>query len=698
MSKLIETLVKERLISEEQLIDAKDKQLGAKKPLHELLVDMGFLSEEDLIKVASRTFNMPVVDLASEVNDPALIKLIPYETAKRYGVFPVRIERQVLVIATSDPQDVIALDDIKAITKMPVKTLLATKAKIAEITQKYYHADDVLYDILKNIGEEPSVELMQGIGDQAIDLALSERGSAPVIRLVDVILSDAVRSRASDIHIEPAEQNVYVRYRIDGELNEIMKFSRSLVGAVVARIKIIGRLDIAETRKSQDGRVRVLIDERNIDLRISIVPTIHGENAELRILDPQEAKISIDKIGFEANDLEILIQAAHKPQGIILVTGPTGSGKTSTLYAALNSIKGEKKNIMAIEDPVEYIIDGISQIQVNLTKDVTFANGLRSILRQDPNVILVGEIRDRDTADIAFRSSLTGHLVFSTLHTNNAVASITRLLNIGLEPYLISSSLTLIVAQRLVKVICADCKQEYAPDSGLLEKFREYLDKAGVDKFYHGTGCKKCDYTGYYGRTAIFEMLPLNERIRSIINDNFSEAAIAAEAGRMGFRTLSESAINKVGSGITTLSEVARVAEFLDLSKTAQKEGERKRKLVIIADDEEDILKILDKRLSSAGFDSLKARDGAELIELAVRERPDLIISDVTMPKMNGFEAIKVLRSKLETAVIPIILLTGRQDKESEIKGLDAGADDYIVKPFDGDKLVARAKMLLRRK
>jgi len=662
---------------------------------------MGFVKEEDLIRISAKVFNMPILDLDKETIDSAAIELISYEQAKRYGVFPLRKEQDTIILAMSDPQDIVTLDDLKIITKLKIKPILCTESEITKCIEKYYQIDDSLYDILKNVAREDKIEVIKdkGGGETRLDAQSVKEGGAPIVRLFNLILSDAVKARASDIHIEPQEKAVKVRYRIDGDLKNIMEFPAKLGLALTARVKILAELDIAESRKPQDGRIKIFFNDRKIDLRISTIPTFYGQKVELRILDPKEAKIDLGSVGFEENELHVYKEAITSPQGIILVTGPTGSGKTSTLYATLNFIKDEKKNIVTIEDPIEYLIEGINHMQVNPIRDVTFANGLRSILRQDPNVILVGEIRDRETADIAFRSSLTGHLVFSTLHTNNAVSSIARLLDIGLEPYLIASSLILIVAQRLTKIVCPYCKEEYAPDKHLLDDFKKYIDELKIEKFYRGKGCQKCGFSGFLGRTAIFEILRFSENIRSLITTKATEDEIFNAARNSGLKPLVSVGMEKVAKGITTLEEISAVVGIREEEKVIQKSRETGKNLrILTADDDEDILKVLEKRLTGAGYDVAKARDGQEAVEYAHKERPDLIIIDVTMPKMNGFEAAKALRSSLETAVIPIILLTGRQDKDSELKGINAGADDYITKPFDADKLLARVKMLLRRK
>ena len=701
MSFLTEALIKEKLITWEQLNDAKAKSLGAKKPLQEILVELSFISEEALLSVCSRIFNMPVMDLDQEKINVEVVRILPFSLAKRYGVFPVSKEGDTLTLAMSDPQDIMAVDDIKLATGLAVKPLLCSRSQINRFVDKYYNTDDSIYDILKNVNAEEEIEIIREnkeIGALDDDLALLGEGAAPVIKLANIILSDAVKAKASDIHIEPQEKAVKVRYRIDGDLRSIMDVPLKYKHQLASRVKILADLDIAETRKPQDGRSKIIIGKRQIDLRISTIPTFYGEKIELRLLDQKEAKTDFAKIGFREDELKIVKEASLKSQGIVLVTGPTGSGKTSTLYAILNFVKSEAKNIVTIEDPIEYLIGGISQIQVNPAKDLTFASGLRSILRQDPNVILVGEVRDKDTADIAFRASLTGHLVFSTLHTNSAVASIIRLLDIGLEPYLISSSIILIIAQRLVKVICPDCKEEYIPDQVILNRLKGYIDELGIKRFYHGKGCQSCDFTGYKGRTAVFELFSFNDDIRRLIIDKASEEAILAQAKKDGLKTISYSAMSKVAEGVTTLDEVLRISGMTEDAQSLKASLVKEKPKILLVDDEEDILMILDKRLKAVGYDVILARDGGEALAIANRDKPDLIITDGTMPKMNGFELIKALRLRLETAVTPIIMLTARQDKDSEIKGLDVGADDYITKPFDLDKLLARVKMLLRRK
>lgn len=698
---LTDALLQEKLITQDQLNDAKAKQIGAQKPIHELLIDMGFVKEEDLLAVAARIFNIPISDLTQETLSPEAMRRVPFALAKRYGVFPIRIEGDTLVLAMSNPRDILVQDDIQQVTCLKVRPVLCTKSAITQQIDKYYQSNDQIYTILKNATGDSKVEVLEG-GPESGGETFSQVNSdemAPIIKMCNLLIADGVRARASDIHVDPHEESSKVRYRVDGDLRNVIDIPAVMRPAFVARIKILSGLDITETRKPQDGRSKILVNGKRIDLRVSTIPTFHGEKVEIRLLDPQAAKIELDKIGFGPAELQVFKEAVMRSQGLVLVTGPTGAGKTSTLYAALHYIKSDKKNIVTIEDPIEYLIEGVSQTQVHPVKDVTFATALRTFLRQDPNVMFVGEIRDRETADIAFRSSLTGHLVLSTLHTNNAVSSITRLMDIGLEAYLIASSLVLVIAQRLVKVICEECREEYLPEPDLLEDFKKYIEEMNIKKFYHGKGCKHCAFSGYYGRTSIFEELRINETIRKLISDKASEGQIVQAAQDNGLKSLVWAGMEKVAKGVTTLNEVLRVVGVREEDKVVQQSVQTGKNIrILIADDEEDLLEVLGMNLVNGGYEVIKSRDGFEAVEKAFKEKPDFIILDVTMPRMNGFEAVKAIRASLETAAIPIIMLTARKDKESELEGLDAGADDYLVKPVDEEKLLARVKMLLRRR
>jgi type IV pilus assembly protein PilB len=567
MSSLTTQLIKDKLVTPERLHELRQRCYSEKKPIQDLLVETGCVKEEDLFKTAQKVFRGDVVDLEKATLNADLTKLVPIEKAIYYGVFPVKKENDSLILAMSDPSDFNAQDDISFVTDLNVKSLLCTKSQISKFIKQCYNATDSVQEILKHTISDTHVELIADerlSKEEIIDMAKSNPDDTSFVRLVNKVIHDAVERRASDIHIEPQEKVVDVRYRIDGYLTSVIKIPRDLHPRLAARIKILGKLDIAEQKKVQEGRIKILMSGKEIDLRISVIPIFHGEKIVMRILAGSNVQFSLENIGFESDDLETFENSIHKVQGVVLVTGPTGSGKTTTLYATLQHIKSESKNIVTIEDPIECLVEGVNQLQLNRFKDVTFTNGLRSILRQDPDVILVGEIRDKETAEIAFRASLTGHLVFSTLHTNNAASSITRLLDIGLEPYLISSSIILFVAQRLVRVICPHCKETYTPDKKILAKFKNYLKHIHVSKFYKGKGCAQCNHTGFFGRVSIFEMLKVDERIKALIFNRASEDVILKESVGNGMRTLVQSGVMKVASGITTLDEIAKVTDVLE--------------------------------------------------------------------------------------------------------------------------------------
>jgi type IV pilus assembly protein PilB len=569
MSSLISQLIKDNLVTQAQLLEVQDKRQSAKKPVQDLLVESGYIKEEDLFNAAKKVFPCPIIDLARVTIDFSVIKLVPFERAMYHGVLPLKKEGDMLLAAMSDPTDIMARDEIGFVSHLHIKPVLCRQAQLASYIHKYFEAQDTVHDILKNtiedanIGSIYSEMIKQG---DALDIAnLKDDDDPAFIKLVNKLLSDAVDARASDVHIEPQQNAIDVRYRIDGHLKSIIKMPGELRHRLAARIKIIANLDIAEQRKAQDGRIKILIHGKEIDLRISVIPVFHGEKIVLRILDIHNAQFDLNHLGFQPDELESFKDSIHKPQGVILVTGPTGSGKTTTLYSALQEIKSETKNIVTIEDPIEYVMEGINQLQLNRYKDVTFANGLRSILRQDPDVILVGEIRDRETADIAFRASLTGHMVFSTLHTNNAASTITRLLDIGIEPYLIASSTILFVAQRLVRMVCPNCCEvDHAPDPKLLAKFKGYLKHIEVPQFYVGVGCDQCSFSGFFGRTSLFEILKVDENIKELIVNKASEVTIMKEAVKNGMKTLATAGVMKVAAGITTLKEVEKVVDIIE--------------------------------------------------------------------------------------------------------------------------------------
>ena len=518
------------------------------------LCDRSALAPGIVLQEMSVHYKLPIVDLDAAEKDPAAMCLVPFETAKHYGIFPLKISDGALTIAVSDPTDFFTLDDLRLLSGYPIKRALNSAAEIHAAIEKYYHLDGFLQKAV----EELSVS---GEKDRASDyksaLSALEDYHSPVSKTVQRILENAIQLNASDIHFEPREKEVELRYRIDGELVTVQSLPSQHYPALVARIKILSQMDIAEQRKPQDGRAHLLFRGRKIDLRISTLLTLFGEKVAIRLLNQESLAVdSLDDLGFSPAQREAYLKAISSRQGMVLITGPTGSGKTTTLYTSLNYIKSGKHNITTIEDPIEYRLSGINQSQINSKIGITFASMLRSILRQDPDVILVGEIRDRETADIAFRSSMTGHLVFSTLHTNSSLATMTRLHDLGLEPYLIGPALLCVVAQRLVRAICPGCRESYRPDPEVRTLFKDYLPHNHAPVFYRGRGCKKCSQTGIRGRIAVFEVLPILDELRTAICARVPEDVLYRKARRLGFKTMAESAVEKTLEGVTPAEEV----------------------------------------------------------------------------------------------------------------------------------------------
>jgi len=567
--RLGDLLVKEKVITQEQLEQATKLQKDTHTRLASALVKLGFLSDEDVTNFLSRQYGVPAINLSYFEIDPAVVKLIPYETAKRYQILPLSRVGASLTIAMVDPTNVFAMDDIKFMTGFNIEPVVASESSIIEGIDKAYGTSkeaelEQVMQSMNDAGEGTDIELQNE--EQELELKELEKAAdeAPIVKLVNLVLTDAVKRGASDIHMEPYEKEFRVRFRIDGVLQLIMNPPLKLKDAITSRLKIMAKLDISEKRLPQDGRIEIKIADRLVDIRVSVIPTAFGERVVLRLLDKTANILMLSDLGMHDERIKLLNKLIKSPYGIILVTGPTGSGKTTTLYAALSTINHPEINIITIEDPIEYQMDGVGQIQVNPKIDLTFAAGLRSIVRQDPDVILIGEIRDRETAEIAIQSSLTGHLVFSTLHTNDAASAITRLIDMGIEPFLATSSIIAIIAQRLVRVLCPHCKEIYVPDE-------ETLDNLGLNRsvlqnniFYRKKGCNLCMQTGFRGRTAIFEILIVDEEIKRLVLKTSDANQINELALKQGMITLQKDGIDKVLHGMTTTEEVLRVTRSLN--------------------------------------------------------------------------------------------------------------------------------------
>jgi len=554
-------LIEQGLITPQQLKEALESQKnGNKKRLGEIFVETGVITREALYDILQYVYETEYVDLSDYVIDPEVISLIPEKVASQFKLIPISKSDDELIIAMANPLDVYAIDFVRGHTKIKkIKSLLAPEEDILNTINSYYELGEY-EDIIERLGTEVVFKEDEEEEDSNKLEAISKE--APIIQLVNILIVQGVKDRASDIHIEPNEKGLLIRFRIDGMLHDVRTLPNTIKSAIISRIKILAKMDIAERRLPQDGRFQVKFGTREVDLRVSTIPTVFGEKVVLRLLDKSKGLIKLEQLGFIPEQLEEFKSIISKSYGIILLTGPTGSGKTTTLYAALNEVNSKDKNIITVEDPVEYKLNRINQIQIMPKINLTFANTLRSILRQDPDIIMVGEIRDAETAQIAVQAALTGHLVLSTLHTNDAASAITRLIDMDVETFLISSSVIGVIAQRLVRVICEKCKEEYIPGKDVLSGLDIKANSNGDDiiKLYRGTGCSLCKNTGYFGRTSIYELLVLDEEIKSLIISKASSNIIKDAAVKKGMKTLKDNGLEKALQGITTIEEVLRVA------------------------------------------------------------------------------------------------------------------------------------------
>src|SRR5215469_7461178 len=565
-SRLGEILVRDSLISQDQLKQALDYQKREGGRLGTCLVKLGIVSDEDITAVLSRQYGVPSINLKFYEVDPSVIKLVPQETAIRYQIVPLSRVGSTLTIAMTDPTNVFAMDDIKFMTGFNVEPVVASETAISEAIHKFYgdiESVEELDKVMKDLADEESLEL-SGEEADVMDLEQLEKAAeeAPIIKLCNLILTDAVKRGASDIHIEPYEKEYRVRFRIDGVLQTVMTPPMKLKDPITSRIKIMSKLDISEKRLPQDGRIMIkyLKDgkKKELDFRVSTVPTLFGEKIVLRLLDKENLRLDMTKLGFEPESLAKFERQILKPYGMVLVTGPTGSGKTNTLYSSVARLNTTDTNIMTAEDPVEFQLAGINQVQMKEQIGLNFASALRAFLRQDPNIILVGEIRDFETAEIAVKAALTGHLVLSTLHTNDAPSTISRLMNMGIEPFLVATSVHLICAQRLVRRICTNCKEELQVPPPALIDAGFTPEEAKTTKIYHGKGCTACGKRVYKGRTGLYEVMEINHELRELILVGASALELKKKAIEQGMITLRRSGLLKVAAGQTTMEEVLR--------------------------------------------------------------------------------------------------------------------------------------------
>lgn len=558
-SRLGEMLVKSKLISDDQLKKALTQQSSGGGRLGSNLVKLGYLSEEDITSFLSKQYGVPSINLAHFEIDQSVIKLVPAEIAQKHMVIPINRKGNVITVAMADPSNIFAIDDIKFLSGFKVEPVVAAETSIKNAINKHYDSAGLVQDIMRGFDDREVSTVDES--DEGPDVGDLQRATedAPVVKLVNLILSDAIKKGASDIHIEPYEKSFRVRLRIDGILYDVMQPPMKLKAAIISRVKIMSQLDIAERRLPQDGRIKIRMGQKEIDFRVSTLPTLFGEKVVLRLLDKSNLQLDMTALGFEPQALQIFEKSILLPYGMVLVTGPTGSGKTTSLYSALHRLNTTETNIMTAEDPVEFNLQGVNQVQMKPEIGLNFATALRSFLRQDPDIIMVGEIRDYETAEIAIKAAMTGHLVLSTLHTNDAPSTISRLINMGVEPFLVSASTNMILAQRLCRKICNSCKEEISVPRQALVDTGFTPEEAKALVCYQGKGCMECNDTGYRGRIALYEVLAITDDIKDAILQGAAASEIKELGRKNGMRTLRESGLQKIREGMTTIPETMRV-------------------------------------------------------------------------------------------------------------------------------------------
>jgi len=715
--------------------------------LWETLVQRKLIGDEQVLAAVATRFRFPVAD-TSRI-DAGVIQAVPEQLARRFNVIPVGETDSYLEIATANPFDIDAEKMLAFATGREVRMLLASPSRIkAKIDELYRAGEEIVSRLLAGIGEEMEVKELTEEDDDFAAASAEEASQRPIIRLVDMMLADGVVSRASDIHVEPIEGGVVVRYRIDGVLRQVMKIPRNAGLPLISRIKIMSGLDIADRLRPQDGRARVSVNGAAVDLRVSTLPASLGEKVVIRILSQHATVLNLEALGMHKDEQEAVTRLLTNKEGIILVTGPTGSGKTTTLYSALRVVQNEGVNIVTVEDPVEYRLgQNIVQVQVHDKAGLTFASALRSILRQDPDVVLIGEIRDQETAQIALQASLTGHLVLSTLHTNDAPNAVTRLVDMGMEPYKIASALRGVVAQRLMRRLCKACVQP--SEEPLPERIARFIPPGS--RLFRGVGCPECAMTGYRGRSSIMEVLAMNSELERRIGQGATADQIA-DAGRAnGMRSLFDSGLRHILAGESSLDELLRVtdvpreeegalvprerpsgrtraaaappvqppapaapaattpgasldfAEALELvddiptGDVAGAGGRGAGTCVLLVEDEDQLRRVMKDLLERDGYTVAEARDGVQALDQVDRLAPDVIILDLNLPGLDGYSVLAQIRSRPATRGIPVMVLTAKGDEDNEVRVFELGADDFITKPFRARALSARLEAVLGR-
>jgi len=709
----------------------------ATESLWEAAVSRQLTTDADILAALSARFQMPIADLAAV--DSAATEAVPESLARRYRILPLRVTNSTLDIATADPRDLDTERGLGFATGRSIRMHLAAPGRILRGIDERYRPESAVDKLLEGMSDYDVQQLSDEQADD-IDLTTSRASERPIIKLVDHIVAEGIQQRASDIHLETQEQQIIVTYRIDGVLRPAMALPRAVGIPLVSRIKIMAELDIADRLRPQDGRARVSVNGVRVDLRVSTLPASTGEKVVIRILDSRSTVLSLEHLGLTESESDRLMGLINLREGVVLVTGPTGSGKTTTLYSALRAIQERGVNIVTVEDPVEYKMQGVVQVQVNERAGLSFAAALRSILRQDPDVVLIGEIRDRETATIATQASLTGHLVLSTLHTIDAASAVARLIDIGIEPFKIAAALKGVVAQRLLRRLCPRCK--VAVEDSVPPRLQRWFP-AGVTGMYRATGCFECGNTGYRGRMAVMEILVSDAEVERRISAAESTERIA-EAGRAaGMRSMWDAGVEHVLDGHTDIEELLRILEVppdrtepprtrppresrsqvpraptpasvpvmkparppilpeevLELvDDIAAPAGRVVRPTVLLVEDEEPLRLVLRDLLEREGYEIVEAADGMQALEEVDHHAPDIIVLDLNLPRLDGYQVLTHLRARPATATVPVLVLTARGDEDSEVRVFEHGADDFITKPFRPRALGARVRALLKKR
>ncbi len=678
-----ELLLASSLINRHDLVIAVEYAEREMIPLVDAVVALGFVSEIDSYAALARATGLPLLDLADVAVSPLAIKLVPEKVARRHGILALREDNRTLTYAISRPFNDEAERDVSFASGRQARAVLMCRSQVMDAVEQHYPKLGQVEELLTRVKRDARVEQIDAIAPASVQ-------ASPVIQLCNQIIGDAVDARASDIHMEPSPAGLTVRFRLCGILEHILVVPREASGPVINRFKIMARTDIAICRRPQDGAFRAMVNDRAIDVRLSTLPTVHGEKIVMRIIDSQTEIRDLDRLGHDPATLARIKHALLRPDGLVIVTGPTGSGKTTVLYSALNHLRTGHSNIVSVEDPVERRVEGVNQIAVNARSGNSFAGVLRSLMRQDPNVIMVGEIRDGEVAQIVGQAADTGHLVLSSVHASDAASAITRLMNLGLEPFKVAECLAAIVGQRLIRRLCPDCR--VATTASEAVQIEQRYGVAQVP-FRPGPGCPRCRHTGYAERMPVAEVLVPDDELRSTIARGANAAQIRAAMRAGGQRLMRDVALGLVKSGHTSIDEVNRV--LADDRAPAAVKGDRKR--VLITDDDRIIRMLVRLLLEREGLDVLEAEDGNQAVMFAKREKPDLLIIDIMMPTMDGFEAIGHIRHDLSLANMPVMVLTAESGPGTQERVLELGADDYLVKPFEPAILLSRVRAMFRR-